>query len=75
MFARTKKGECALDLTITGGRLDLLKGFIAAGLNLGQLTQVNIAKRIFISSLVCILRKQDDFSNKRLFKTRWLLNI
>ena len=40
MFAKTKSGECALDLAITGGRLDLFERFVDAGLSVKNLTLV-----------------------------------
>ena len=40
MYARTKKGEGALDMAIMGGRLDLFRRFVK--LNLAQASQYKI---------------------------------
>ena len=41
MYAQTKKGECVLDVSIMGGRLDLFHRFVKAGMKATQLSPVN----------------------------------
>ncbi|XP_065838890.1 serine/threonine-protein phosphatase 6 regulatory ankyrin repeat subunit B-like isoform X2 [Oscarella lobularis] len=38
MYAKTKKGECVLDVAIMGGRLDLFHRFVKAGIKSTQLS-------------------------------------
>ena len=40
MYAKTKKGECVLEVAIMGGRLDLFHRFVKAGIKATQLSHV-----------------------------------
>ena len=53
MYAKTKRGECVLDVAIRGGRLDLFHRFVKAGIKATQLSHVIISElqvyvRLFI---------------------------
>ena len=41
VYAKTKKGECVLDVAIMGGRFDLFHRFVKAGIKATQLSSVN----------------------------------
>ena len=65
MFAKTKSGECALDLAVTGGRFDLFERFVDAGLSVKDLTLVmaeSTVKVIYYNNLghSAFFAKDDD---------------
>ncbi|XP_065829963.1 serine/threonine-protein kinase TNNI3K-like isoform X3 [Oscarella lobularis] len=49
MYAQTKKGECVLDVSIMGGRLDLFHRFVKAGM---KATQLSPESRRFLQKAV-----------------------
>ena len=52
MYAKTKTGECVLDVAIMGGRLDLFHCFVKAGINAMQLLPVNQSENQICVSLL-----------------------
>ena len=53
MYAKTKKGECVLDVAIMGGRLDLFHRFVKAGIKSTQLSSVNQSEnQVYVRLLI-----------------------
>ena len=55
MHAKTKKGECVLDVAIMGGRLDPFHRFVAAGIKATQLSSVNQSEnQVYVRLLITL---------------------
>ena len=53
LYAKTKKGECVLDVAIMGGRLDLFHRFVKAGIKATQLSSVNQSEnQVYVRLLI-----------------------
>ena len=53
MYAKTKKGECVLDVAIMGGRLDLFHCFVKAGIKATQLLPGNQSEnQVYVRLLI-----------------------
>ena len=61
IFAKTKRGECALDMAVLGGRLDLFRRFVAFGIKACELSLASGCEFESITINLFEFRKVGDF--------------